>query len=288
MMALLIIPVLADQKSVFPWAARELFADGHSPHKAAYLQPPWFALRSCVYLGLTSVLAWPLSSGRWPGLDRKQALSAGGLVAYFAVMLFAASDWILSLEPKFYSSMAVVELATSQFLPALAWMIFVALTFDLCGGIWDREKQQRDLGNLLLAFVIFSAYISFSQFLIIWSGNLPREIGWYLHRSHGWWPTVAAVLATTQLGVPFVILLSRAAKRRTSILAAVALLVFCANLVHVWWLTGPSFDRDGHSSLLSTAVMTAAIGGFWLWLFCWHFRRRVSTTACGLRGGVES
>jgi len=191
-------------------------------------------------------------------------VSSSGLIAYIAVMLFASTDWVVSLEPQWFSTMFVVIFAIDHFLSALAFAVLVATTLSR-----DEltTKQLHDLGNLVLAFVIFWAYVTFSQFLIIWSGNLPREISWYLHRSTGGWLRVVIALALFQFAAPFALLLLRAAKRHARSLGPIAALILAANAVHVWWLVTPSFQPAGVQFPFLELAAFIGIGGIWIAIF---------------------
>jgi hypothetical protein len=169
--------------------------------------------------------------------------------------------------------MFVVIFGIDHMLSALAFSI-VFLTQSGRTELPDG-KPMHDLGNLLLAFVIFWAYVTFSQFLIIWSGNLPREISWYLHRSAGGWPAVVVALAVFQFAVPFALLLLRITKRHGRILGLVAALVLLASAVHVWWLVMPSFQSSGiHFSIMEPAALIA-IGGAWFAVFLRCHEQRI-------------
>ena len=271
--ALLLVPAFFGLADIFPWAHAGAFHGRDWPHKRAYLSGGWFVVRSGGYFAVLAGLAWAL--GLWMRLPNSRptfgAMSAGGLVAYFVVMLFASSDWIVSLEPQWFSTMFVVIFATDQFLSALALSVVVVTSLPRVEPL--TAKQLSDLGNLLLAFVIFWAYVTFSQFLIIWSGNLPREISWYVHRSSGGWPAVAIVLAVFQFAVPFALLLLRITKRNARSLGPVAALILFASLVHVWWLIAPSFQTTGiHLSFLELGAF-AGVGGVWVAVFLGCLKR---------------
>ena len=127
---------------------------------------------------------------------------------------------------------------------------------------------------MLLAFVIFWIYVSFSQFLVIWSGNLPKEISWYLHRSAGGWQWVALVLMLSQFFVPFALLLSRAAKRQKFRLAMIAVLIVVASVVSNFWLVAPSFHPNRFSIHWMDLAELLAIGGIWSFTFIFFLKRR--------------
>jgi hypothetical protein len=236
--ALLFAPILVGMNDLFPWSRPEAIQMPGWVHKQAYLNTPFFAVRTTFYFAVMITMALLLR--RWSTQQeegdllagrRLRALSAGGLVLYVLCMNFASTDWVMSLEPEWYSTIFVIIFMAGQFLSSLALM--TALLAVFCGQASLPEgppiKVFHDLGKMLLAFVIFWIYVSFSQFLVIWSGNLPREISWYLHRSAGGWQWVALVLMLTQFFIPFVLLLSRAAKRQKSRLALIAVLILVAS-----------------------------------------------------------
>ncbi|MEA3212567.1 MAG: hypothetical protein QOE70_5624 [Chthoniobacter sp.] len=282
LMALLFVPALFGLGDLFPWTHPVAFAGHDWPHKRAYLTAPWFAVRSLGYFvvlgGLTVLLGLWTHSGalrtRYPNPPtRAAALGASGLITYFVLMLFASTDWVVSLEPQWYSTMFVVIFAVDHFLAALALAVVVATHLPRAESPLTT-KQLHDLGNLLLAFVIFWAYVTFSQFLIIWSGNLPREISWYLHRAAGGWPAVTIVLVAVQFAVPFVLLLSRAAKRHQRVLGPIAALILLANAVHVWWLIAPSFQPSGVPFPFLEVAAFVGIGGVWSRVFLGFLQHR--------------
>src|SRR5262249_28304857 len=153
-----------------------------------------------------------------------QSISGPGLVVLGVTATFAAIDWIMSLEPSWSSTIFGALVATGQMLPALA--LAIAVTSWLSGRMPDVSADVcNDLGNLLLAFVMLWTYMAYSQFLLIWSGNLPEEITWYLARSEGGWRWIAIGLGLLYFAVPFLLLLSRGRKRDPQQLRRVALLV---------------------------------------------------------------
>src|SRR5262249_44483227 len=130
-----------------------------------------------------------------------------------------------------------------------------------------------DLGNLLLAFVMLWAYMSFSQFLLIWSGNLTEEIPWYLRRVGGGGSWVAVALAGGPFARPFLLLLSRDVKRDARRLAAVAALVLCMQVVHLFWLIGPATPEAPLRVHWMDPAALLGVGGVWLAVFLWQLQR---------------
>ena len=286
LMGLLFLPVIIGAHDLFPWSRSDaVSALAILRHKHAYLNLPFFAARACFYfatLGTLAFLLRRLSIACDKAGDRAlcvkwiSRLSGGGLVFYVLCMNFASTDWVMSLEPDWYSTIFVVILMSGQFLSALALM--TALLALLAGrepfAAVITAKHFHDLGNLLLTFVIFWIYVSFSQFLIIWSGNLPKEISWYLHRSVGGWKWVALFLMLFQFLAPLSLLLLRAAKRKRERLGAIAAMIVLANVVNVYWLVAPAFHPQGIRIHWLDFATLIAVGGFWTSMFLCFLRRQ--------------
>ncbi|MDR3402362.1 MAG: hypothetical protein P4L99_07670 [Chthoniobacter sp.] len=268
-MALLMIPIFFSMGDVFPWANAHGLTEA-SPHKRAYLSVPWFMVRAFIYFGILSMLGTLL---RFPGAKARQT-SAAGIVIYAGCMLFASTDWVMSLEPRWYSTMLVVIVMAWQFLAALALAVIIVTALARVG-LPVTTKQLHDLGNLLLAFVIFWTYVSFAQFLIIWSGNLPREISWYLPRSAGGWQYAVIALAALQFAFPFALLLSRARKQHPRRLLPIAVLIFAASVLDVFWLIVPSFRPTGFHVQWLDVIAFIGIGGLWVGAFLGFSRREL-------------
>lgn len=277
-MAALFLPLLLGLSDIYPWARpAEMSRDALLRHKSAYLNVPFFVIRTgcyfAVWIGLTACITrWSLEQDRTadPRLTRRlQVLSGPGLVAYGLTATFAAIDWAMSLEPHWFSTIYGILFIVGQVLASLAFMIPVALQLA------DREPlaqvitpaRLQDLGNLLLAFVMLWAYIAFSQYLIIWAGNLPEEIPWVLHRTRGGWQWIALGLTVFHFVVPFLLLLSRGTKRDASVLSAVAVGLIVMRLVDLFWLVAPAFHHTGVAIHWMDVVAPVGIGGIWVALF---------------------
>jgi hypothetical protein len=181
----------------------------------------------------------------------------------------------MSLEPEWFSSIYGLLFIVGQALATLAFAVIVlmlppnrqALARVMSGSAW--ANQLNDLGNLMLGFVMIWAYISFSQFLIIWSANIPEEAVWYYHRSQGGWQWVGLALILFHFALPFLLLLSRRAKRQAQLLTGLAVFMICMRLVDLFWLVAPAFHQTGlHLHWLDLAA-PIAIGGIWLAVFAW-------------------
>ncbi len=282
LMAVLFLPVLLGVHHIYSWSNGDPGDTGSYHHKAQYLNVPFFAGRGIFYFAV--LIAFGLLLYRWmtPAVlakavpTRITALSAGGLISYVLCMNFASTDWAMSLDPKFYSTVFVEIFAAGQFLSALALMTALLATFSRRAPFANAipTKAFQDLGSMLLAFVIFWTYVSFSQLLIIWSGNLPKEISWYLDRSRGGWQWLALALVIVQFFIPFALLLSRAAKRDRERLGAIAWWIVGANVVANFWLVAPSFHPDGIYVHWLDFTLLLALGGFWFALFFYFLKQR--------------
>jgi hypothetical protein len=283
--ALLFIPLLFGLPRLYEWARPEDVArDPLLQHKAAYLNVGFFVGRGVVYLGAWFLLAYFLN--RWsdeedrapgPGVRRRlQMISAGGLVAYGLTITFWSIDWLMSLEPHWYSTMYGVLLMAGQALSGLAFAIAVTILlsrFKPLSAIFGAEHRH-DLGKLLLTLVMFWAYVSFSQYLIIWSGNLPEEIPWYLRRLQGGWGWFGVAMILLHFALPFLLLLSADANRNPRILAGVAFLVLGMRFVDLFWLIRPAFS-PGHFRLHWLDIAAPlGIGGVWVAVFLWQLLER--------------
>jgi hypothetical protein len=188
---------------------------------------------------------------------------------------FAAYDWLMSLEPEWFSSIYGLLLIIGHGLAALSFAIIgLGVVAQAQNTTHTWVKSFNDLGNFLLGFVMIWAYFTYSQFLIIWSADIPEEGIWYYHRTQGGWQTVALVLIALHFVLPFILLLSRPLKRNVRWLMAVALLVFLARSIDLYWLIVPAFYPAGvHFHWLDLALWLA-IGGGWLALFSRLWRNK--------------
>jgi hypothetical protein len=268
--ALLFLPVLAGLHDLYPWAAAadsgaarwsgELSAPAF---KNAWLMPGFFIARSLCYLLVWSVLA--LLAQR-PRLQRSQTFAAAALLIYGFSVGLASMDWIMSLMPLWYSSVFGWLAATSQMLGGMALAIVLAARLP----VRPPPAVFRDLGNLLLMYVMIWAYLAFTQFLIIWAENLPHEIAWYVPRLQGGWLLLGSLLVLFLFAAPLLILLSRQAKEAPRLMAWLALALLGMLLLDAWWLILPSLAVPARDWLwaaplaaLASAAVVLALRPFW-------------------------
>ena len=282
-LAILFVPILFGLQALYIWARPEAVSDPLIQQKASYLNPLAYAVRSIFYLAVWSAFALTLSrlsqkqdeTGDVGLFRRMQTVAAPGLVVFALLSTFAAIDWIMSLDPHWYSSIFGVYFITGAGVAGFAFISLIALYLSqrppLQGVL--KPKHFHDYGKLLLAFVMLWSYIAFSQLLIIWSGNLPEETPWYLHRVQGGWKWVSIALILFNFMLPFLLLLSRDLKRNARLLAVVALFVLVMRWVDFYWLAAPTFHHDLTPHWLDLTTM-AGIGGIWLAVFAGQLQKR--------------
>jgi hypothetical protein len=280
-LAFLFLPFIFGLHSLYPWSRpSEMAQDALLQHKQIYLNVHFFWLRTAGYFLLWSWMAWRLE--RWIHRNARERMahhSGPGLILYLLSMTFALVDWMMSLEPHWSSTIYEPMVIIGQVLATLAFLI-CALAFISPRGLLRRVKSPEqvkpfwDLGNLLLAFVMFWAYLEFSQYLIIWSGNLPDEIAWYLHRQGGGWFWVAMGLIVFQFALPFAALLSRTNKQSLDRLAWIALLILGVHLVDVFWLVQPAFFPGTFHVHWLDGAAPLCVGALWLAAFLTHLQRQ--------------
>lgn len=277
LMALLFVPVAVGLPWLYEWARPEAMHDPLLVHKRAYLNVPFFLVRAAFYFSAWSVVArflmrWSEEQDRTDDPrtgERLELLSRGGLVLLGLTMTFASVDWAMSLEPHWFSTMYGVLFMGGSVLTAFAVVIAVAASLAATPPFSDVFSAGRfhDLGKLLLAFVMLWAYFSLSQFLIVWSGNLPEEIPWYLRRMRGGWQWLALGLVAFHFALPFVVLLSRDVKRKARTLAGVAVALVVIRLVDVFWMVAPAFRQTAPSLSWLDLATVVGIGGVWIAVF---------------------
>ncbi len=278
-LALLFLPVAFGVPRIYEWARPEVIGADHVlKMKQPYLNVPFFLVRAVFFFAVWSLLAHLLS--RWSAeLDRTGSLrvarrlrgaSGAGLVLLGFTITFSAVDWAMSLDPHWYSTVYGIIFMVGQALSAMALVIVLLVGFRDESPFTQVVRPQvvHDLGKLLFAFVMLWAYVNFSQFLIIWSGNLPEEIPWYVRRLRGGWQWLAFLVLVFHFVLPFLLLLSRDLKRNAPTLARVAGVLFVLRLVDLYWLVAPDLHHDGafHLSWMDVAA-PIGVGGIWFyWL----------------------
>ncbi len=293
LLAILFIPVIigmlldtgkTHEPYLYQWPRADIVA--HDPvlqHKHIYLNVPFFLIRAGLYF-----VGWILIARllyRWSGeQDRGDARAAGrlgalsgpGLIFYGFSVTFMAVDWILSINPHWFSTIFGLLFIAGEALSAIAFLICFFVIFSSRPPLSDVLTRQHlhDMGNLMLTFVMVWAYFTFAQLLVIWSGDLPDEIPWYLNRFAGGWQYIGVALALFQFALPFALLLSRDTKRNFQLLRRVAILVIVMRFVDLYWMVAPDFSKSRITVSWLDFVLPIGLGGIWLAVFLWQLELR--------------
>jgi hypothetical protein len=282
---ILFLPIVAFAHTLYHhWMSEEAQHDHMIHAKAAYLNTTFFYIRAVLFLVIWAALAsfyWSNSrkqdeSGD-PKLTIKMQNMAPPAILLFALSLtFAGFDWLMSLDPHWYSTIFGVYVFSGSAVSSLAALALLALSLEKRGrlaGIITVEHRH-DIGKLLFGFIVFWAYIAFSQFILIWYANIPEETIFYKHRWEGTWSIVSLLLLSGHFIVPFIALIGRGAKRNPQMLGAVAVLMLAMHYVDMYWLVMPNLDHHGvHVTWIDLAGLLGPAGAGALML---AFRARTS------------
>jgi hypothetical protein len=297
LLAVLFLPVVLGMHSLYPWTHPEHVAEDEIlRHKAAYLNVGFFLVRALIYFAGWILITWTMT--KWSRQQdegdmsvnlRLQYLSGGGLVFYTFAATFAAIDWIMSLNPHWYSTLFGFLFVGGHGLAALAFTIvvstFLAQREPMSGVLKPHHFQ--DLGKLSLAFVMLWAYFNFSQFLLVYAANLVEEVPYFLARTAHGWQYIAVLLLVFHFAVPFLLLLSRDNKRNPYRLVWIAVALLVVRYLDLFMLVTPEFAASGENLHLLTGEHASglfvhwldlaaplAIGGVWSWMFLTQLAQR--------------
>jgi hypothetical protein len=282
LMAVLFIPMFFGIRRLYIWA-RPLdgIADKHLREHLeeitkSYLTVNGFVIRAVIYFAIWWVLSffltkWSAEQDHPPMRDnssRFKALSGPGLILYGFTITFAAIDWVMSIDPSWISTIYGLSFLIGQVLAALCFAVVVErILFDYKPmSELLKPEQVHDHGKFMLAFIMVWAYFSFSQWLIIWAGNLPEEITWYIRRLNGGWGYVGLFLVLFHFAIPFVMLISRPFKRDITRLVWLAGWLSLMRFVDLFWVIEPNFSTTFHLTWLDV-VVPIAMAGLWLAYF---------------------
>jgi hypothetical protein len=286
-MFLLFVPIMLGMSELYRWSHADVVAaDAVLQIKAPYLNVVFFLARVILYFGIWTLLIRSLyktslaqDKEHRPGLIAKmRRVSAPGMVLFAFTTSFAAIDWLMSMDAHWYSTIFGAYLFSGSFLSALSFLILIAIYQQGQGGLTDvvTVEHFHDLGKLTFAFIIFWAYMAFSQYFLIWYANIPEETIWFRERWQDSWKLVSLVIVFGHFALPFVILMTRAAKRSLPVLAIAAGWILLMRWVDIYWLVLPNLHHHGaHLSWMDVTTMIG-IGGLFLWFF---WRRYTSHAA---------
>jgi hypothetical protein len=283
-MAALFLPVLLGLHDLFEWShADAVEHDALLRWKAPYLNVPFFLFRAALYFGAWSfiaVLYYRGSRGQDttgdPAVSSRLRLLAGPAIIVLALtQSFAAIDWIMSLTPHWYSTMFGVYFFAGSFIGFIALLSIVAVAMR-AAGLLDTvisAEHLQDVGKLLFGFTAFWGYIAFSQFFLMWYGNLPEETVWYRARMEGSWLTVSVFLMAGHFIAPFFYLMGRAVKRKGATLAIGGAWLLAMHFVDLYWQVMPTLHPEGLSPSLLDVAALLAVGGCFVAAASWLLRR---------------
>lgn len=286
-LALLFIPVAAGAEYLYPWVAPAGIEDQHLAHlihhKEPYLNLPFFIGRAVVYFGVWILLGellrrWSLATERarsGPGVEalqtRSRVLSAATLPLLGLTVTFAAFDWLMSLQPGWFSSAYGVYFGAGCFFGGAALLTLLAhrarrtrLAAEL------RPPHFHALGRVLLAFVVFWAYIAFFQTMLIRMADNPEEVTFYLHRIEGSWAWITGLLVLGHFALPFFLLLPKAIKLRSGVLAGLCIWLLLMHYVDMYWLVLPVLHPGGVAPHWLDLVTLLGVGGLTTAVAVWR------------------
>jgi hypothetical protein len=266
--AVLFIPVALGIPTLYEWAHPEFHSDDPVMAVKMAFFTPWFYLaRTALYFTVWTALALILyrNSGR---RERAVWWSGPGLAALMVTVTMAAVDWLMSLEPHWYSTIFGVYVFSGAVLAFVAALTAILLALRRAIGL----DQYHDLGKWMFALTAFWAYIAFSQYLLIWYANLPEETVWFAHRFRGNWIYVSGTLLFGRFLLPFLVLLARAPKRNRTVLGAMSVWMLAMHYVDLHWIVMPTVHEHGfHLHWLDLSTF-AAVGGLFALAFWWRMK----------------
>lgn len=280
-LALLFIPIIFGMNDLFPWMSADYLAEQPTvAAKTLYLNPTFFIIRAVILFGIWIFGAYMYRSASRrqdeaqgdPGQTgyRMKNLSGLWIVIYILTMTFAAFDWAMSLTPVWFSGIYPSIIMSSQVISALALVIIVMVALAKNNPTIDKlltPKRLQDLGNLLMAVIMFWAYTHVSQLIIQWTNNVAETASWYVVRFSPEWVGVAVFILVFGFFAPFFILFSRWVKRRRRALTIVAVWAMLMQLLNTYWLLVPSFGRTGAEITLLDVLLLLGLGAIWLALY---------------------
>lgn len=271
----LFVPLALGLRDLYPWTNAEAVAeDALLRGKAPYLNETFFYVRAAGYFVLWTALALFYhhqslgqdQDGQHARTRRMQWWSGPSILLFALSVTFAAFDWIMSLDPHWYSTMYGVYFFAGSILSAFATLGLMAALLRRAGvlkGVVTVEHFH-DLGKLMFGFTVFWAYIAFSQYFLYWYANIPEETIWFAHRWEGSWKTVTLVLGGGHFVIPFFFLLPRSVKRSTPALVAAALWLLAAHAVDLYWQIMPVLHPHGAHVGLQDALTFVGVGGLYV------------------------
>lgn len=276
-MALFAIPVLLGARELFHWTDPELVAtDELLQGKSGYLNFTFFLIRTIIYFIVWTILAYLLNkvsmsqdNSYSPEQTRKmRVISAPGMILFAFSITFASFDWLMSLDAHWYSTIFGVYVFSGSFLAMLSLVMFVIIRLQSNNVLTDyiTKEHYHDLGKLMFAFTVFWGYMAFSQYFLIWYGNIPEETIWFLHRWGDGWEIISLTIVFGHFVVPFFVLFPQNTKRNKTVMTIMAIWLLLMHWVDIYWIVMPSHHHGLHLSWIDPAAFIG-IGGIFMYLF---------------------
>lgn len=267
----ILVPMLLGNHALYAWTDARFVADHQAVQaKAAYLNVPFFAVRAVLYFAVWGFLARGLlrmsvaqdHAGAPAATLRMERMSYVGLILFAPTVSFAAFDWLMSLEPEWFSTLFGLYYFSGAAVAAVASIILAAVLLQASGRLTDlvTAEHYHDLGKFLLAFVVFWGYMAFSQYMLIWYANIPEETFWFGLRQQGPWLGVSLALLFGNLLVPLVVLLPRQVKRRKGLLAGCAAWLLVFHWLDLVYLVMPARSAAGGGSVIGMPDLACLAG----------------------------
>lgn len=281
---LFIIPVFLGMHSLYHWTHADAVAnDPVLQGKVPYLNTPFFIIRQFIYFGLWSFLGYQMynksvemdETGDW-GIQTLLRRTSGPGIFFFALSLaFASFDWLMALDPHWYSTIFGVYYFAMSFQGLFAALILIVFYLWKKGLLTNTIQKGHiyDLGVQMFGFTVFYAYIAFSQFLLIYYANIPEETVWYLERLSGGYEYLAYFFLFGRFVIPFAVLLPKWTKSSPKIVGTIAALILASHLVELYWIVMPVLNHHGFHLNWMTISSFLGLGGIFLGLFFYRFKQ---------------
>ena len=274
--AIILIPGI---HSLYHWSHPDTVAADHILQgKASYLNQTFFIIRLVIYFAVWFFLSRKLYSisieqdfgFKESQVVRLRKISAPGMILFAVTLTFASFDWLMSLDAHWYSTIYGVYVFAGAVLAMLAFLVLIVMYF-YNNNILTKEitvEHYHDLGKLLFAFIVFWGYMAFSQYFLIWYGNMPEETMWFLNRWEGGWKTITLFIVFGHFVIPFFILFPRGPKRNRVVLTIMSIWILIMHWVDIYWLVMPSLHSESPHISWMDITTCMAIGGMFIWLIC--------------------
>jgi len=275
LLAILFVPVLFGLHDLYHWThAEEVLKDYLLQVKAPYLNIPFFVARVVLFFGIWIWVARKFfnlsvaqdSSGDHSLTLKMQKASTYGILLFGLSLTFSMVDWVMSITPHWYSTMFGVYFFAGSAMAALAAISLLALILRRAGFLQDiiRTDHYHDLGKLLYGFIVFWAYVAFSQYFLIWYANIPEGTSWYGLHFAGSWNTVAQVLVLGHFALPFIGFMSKHMRRNLKVQAVVVVWMLAMQFVDIYWVIMPNIDKSGFHASWGDIACFLGIGGLFV------------------------